>query len=293
MYHITTTGNQPALVYQTDTELTSVDIQIKHNNIWLTPRQIATLFRQPENDIRLHINYIYLEGEAEEAATSNGADNYTLDMAIAIAYRIKSRRCIQFRTWVNQTISKQLTQPTTTFPAAEDETAALQRVLTDYAYALDILDQYDHQRLQTIDTTADNRFHITYPAAMEAVQGLKDKFGGSSLFGNEKDDSFRSSLAVIYQTFDGKELYPGVEEKAAHLLYFVIKNHSFSDGNKRIAAFLFVWFMARNNLLYRKDGSKRIADNALVAMTLMIAESKADEMDMMIKVVVNLINTLN
>lgn len=166
-------------------------------------------------------------------------------------------------------------------------------MLTDYAYALDILDQYDHQRLQTTGTTADNRFHITYPAAMEAVHGLKDKFGGSSLFGNEKDDSFRSSLAVIYQTFDGKELYPGVEEKAAHLLYFVIKNHSFSDGNKRIAAFLFVWFMARNNLLYRGDGSKRIADNALVAMTLMIAESKADEMDMMIKVVVNLINTLN
>ncbi|WP_343743642.1 Fic family protein [Chitinophaga sp.] len=254
---------------------------------------MATLFREPEDEIRFYINDIYLEGEAEEDTTSNGADDYALDIAIAIAYRIKSRRSIQFRTWANQIISRQLAQPVTAFPAGEDETAALQRVLTDYAYALDILDQYDHQRLQTTGTTADNLFHITYPAAMEAVHGLKDKFGGSSLFGNEKDDSFRSSLAVIYQTFDGKELYPGVEEKAAHLLYFVIKNHSFSDGNKRIAAFLFVWFMARNNLLYRGDGSKRIADNALVAMTLMIAESKADEMDMMIKVVVNLINTLN
>lgn len=292
MFHINTTGNTPALVYQTDTELTSVEIQLKHNNIWLTPRQIAILFRQSEDDIRLQINDIYLEGEADESVTSNGADDYALDIATAIAYRIRSRRTIQFRTWVTKTISTQLTQ-TPHSPTGQDEAAALQQVLTDYAYALDILDQYDHQRLQTTGTTADNLFHITYPAAMEAIHGLKDKFGGSSLFGNEKDDSFRSSLAVIYQTFDGRELYPGVEEKAAHLLYFVVKNHSFSDGNKRIAAFLFVWFMGKNNLLYRKDGSKRIADNALVAMTLMIAESKADEMDMMIKVVVNLINTLN
>ncbi|MBC9912333.1 Fic family protein [Chitinophaga varians] len=293
MFHITTTGNNPALVYQTDTELTSVEIQLKHNNIWLTPRQIAILFRQSEDNIRLQINDIYLEGEADEALTNSGADDYALDIAIAVAYRIRSRRTIEFRTWVTKTIRTRLMQTAPSAPTGQDEAAALQQVLTDYAHALDILDQYDHQRLQTIGTTADNLFHITYPAAMEAIHGLKDKFGGSSLFGNEKDDSFRSSLAVIYQTFDGRELYPGVEEKAAHLLYFVVKNHSFSDGNKRIAAFLFVWFMGRNSLLYRRDGSKRIADNALVAMTLMIAESKADEMDMMIKVVVNLINTLN
>jgi prophage maintenance system killer protein len=128
---------------------------------------------------------------------------------------------------------------------------------------------------------------------MEAIKGLKDKFGGSTLFGNEKDDSFRGSLAAIYQTFGGSDLYPSAEEKAANLLYFVIKNHSFSDGNKRIAAFLFVWFLEKNGILYRPDGSKKIADNALVALTLMIAESKPEEKEMMTKVVVSLINTKN
>jgi prophage maintenance system killer protein len=128
---------------------------------------------------------------------------------------------------------------------------------------------------------------------MKVIKGLHDKFGGSSLFGNEKDESFQSSLAVIYQTFGGHDLYPSVEEKAAHLLYFVIKNHSFSDGNKRIGAFLFVWFLEKNRILYKADGTRRIANNALVALTLMIAESKPEEKDMMVKVVVNLINIKN
>ena len=122
---------------------------------------------------------------------------------------------------------------------------------------------------------------------------MRDKFGGSTLFGNEKDESFQGSLAAIYQTFGGVDLYQSVEEKAAHLLYFAIKNHSFSDGNKRIAAFLFVWFLEKNGLLYRSDGSRKVADNALVALTLMIAESKPAEKDIMTKVVVNLINLRN
>jgi prophage maintenance system killer protein len=174
-----------------------------------------------------------------------------------------------------------------------NETTALLRVITDYTYALDILDKYDHQLLEIASTTSENIFKITYPAAMEAIKGLHEKFGGSALFGNEKDESFQGSLAAIYQTFDGQYLYPSVEEKAANLLYFVIKNHSFSDGNKRIAAFLFVWFLERNGILYNEDGSKRIADNALVAFTLMIAASKPEEKDMMTKVVVNLINFRN
>lgn len=128
---------------------------------------------------------------------------------------------------------------------------------------------------------------------MNAIMGLRDKFGGSSLFGNEKDESFKGSLAAIYQTFGGQFVYPSVEEKAAHLLYFVTKNHSFSDGNKRIAAFLFVWFLDKNAILYREDGSKKIGNNALVAFTLMIAESKPEEKDMMIKVLVNLMNGNN
>ena len=163
----------------------------------------------------------------------------------------------------------------------------------DYTYALDTLDNYDYERLTIDQTTKVASFHATYENAMEQIQRLRDKFGASVLFGNEKDDSFKSSIGQIYQTFDGDELYPSVEEKAAMLLYLVTKNHSFSDGNKRIAATLFLWFLNNNKLLYNSDGSKRIADSTLVALTLMIAESKTEEKDIMVKVVVNLINQRN
>jgi len=179
------------------------------------------------------------------------------------------------------------------YESTSDDITNLQKVINDYTYALDVLDRYDHQVLEINDTTAEELYKITYEEASWAIKGLRDKFGGSSLFGNEKDESFHGSLAAVYQTFDGHYVYASVEEKAANLLYFVVKNHSFSDGNKRIAAFLFVWFMQKNNLLYRADGSKRIADNALVAITLMIAESKPEEKDMMTKVVVSLINKMN
>ena len=161
-------------------------------------------------------------------------------------------------------------------------------VVTDYAFALDTLDHYDHQRLTLRKSDAVEKFHATYENAMAAIQGLKEKFGGSELFGHEKDESFKSSIGQIYQTFDGVELYPSVEQKAAMLLYLVTKNHSFSDGNKRIAATLFLWFLLNNGILYKDDGSKRIADATLVTMTLMIAESRSEDMEMMVKVVVNL-----
>lgn len=174
-----------------------------------------------------------------------------------------------------------------------DETNALFEVVTDYTYALDTLDNYDYERLIIDKTTKQEHFHATYENAMEAIDGLRRKFGGSSLFGNEKDDSFKSSIGQIYQTFGGEELYPSVEEKAAMLLYLVTKTHSFSDGNKRIAATLFLWFLNNNGILYREDGTKRLADNTLVALTLMIAESRTEEKDVMVKVVVNLINQRN
>ena len=179
------------------------------------------------------------------------------------------------------------------FKATPADEAILLKLVTDYAYALDVLDQYDHQVLAISDTREEEFYKINYEEAMWAINGLREKFGGSSLFGNEKDDSFQGSLAAIYQTFDGQYVYPSIEEKAANLLYFVVKNHSFSDGNKRIAAFLFVWFMEKNQILYWPNGLKRIADNALVAITLMIAESKPVEKEMMIKVVVSLINGKN
>ena len=176
---------------------------------------------------------------------------------------------------------------------SNDETNALFAVVTDYTYALDTLDNYDYERLTIEKTTKEEPFHATYENAMEAINGLREKFGSSSLFGNEKDESFKSSIGQIYQTFGGEELYRSVEEKAAMLLYLVTKNHSFSDGNKRIAATLFLWFLNNNHILYRADGTKRIADNTLVALTLMIAESRTEEKDVMVKVVVNLINQRN
>jgi prophage maintenance system killer protein len=246
---------------------------------------------------------------------------YNLDVILSVGYRVSSKRGTAFRIWANQVLKDYLikgyslnekklqekseqydalkkavaliTNVTATQVVSGDEATGLLKVITDYTYALDVLDRYDHQVLEIEATSRKEFFQLTYLNAMAAIKELKDKFGGSTLFGNEKDDSFQGSLAAIYQTFSGTDLYPSVEEKAANLLYFVIKNHSFSDGNKRIAAFLFVWFLEKNALLYRNDGSKKIADNALVALTLMIAESKPDEKEMMTKVVVNLINTKN
>lgn len=166
-------------------------------------------------------------------------------------------------------------------------------VISDYSYALDTLDSYDHQSLKIANTTSPERFHATYKNAMEVIHSLKAKFSHSALFGLEKDASFHSSIGQIYQTWDGKELYPSIEEKAAMLLYLVVKNHSFVDGNKRIAATLFLWFLHNNVLLYRPDGTKRIADATLVALTLMLAVSPSDEISTMVKVVVNLIINMN
>lgn len=248
-------------------------------------------------------------------------DVYNLDMILSIGYRINSTRATQFRIWANKILKeylikgysineKRLKEQTEQLASLKhtvnllsnvleskeltsDEATGLLKVVTDYAYALDILDKYDHQQLAIDNITYVELFVIDYAEAIQAIHNLKDKFGGSWLFGKEKDESFKSSIATIYQTFEDIDLYPSVEEKAANLLYFVVKNHSFSDGNKRIAAYLFVWFLDKNKVLYRNDGSKRIADNALVALTLMIAESKSDEKEMMVKVIVNLINSNN
>ncbi len=240
-------------------------------------------------------------------------------MIISVGYRVNSIRGTQFRIWANRVLKDYIVKGyaindklklerydelknvvrllSSTVRAQEklssDESDGLFSVISDYVYALDTLDRYDFQQLSIDNTTKEGRFHATYENAMEAINRLKPKFGGSALFANEKDESFRSSMGQIYQTWDGVELYPSIEEKAAMLLYLVVKNHSFSDGNKRIAAMLFLWFMEKNGILYREDGEKRIADNTLVALTLMIAESRTEEKDIMVKVVVNLINQRN
>ena len=244
---------------------------------------------------------------------------YNLDMIISVGYRVNSKNATSFRRWatsvlkqylikgyaINQQIKLNRYNELKDVVRLMSRTVGLQEkvtseeydglfnVISDYVYALDTLDHYDYQSLSIQKTTKEEPFRATYENAMEAINALKEKFGGSQWFANEKDDSFKSSIGQIYQTFGGEDLYPSVEEKAAMLLYLVVKNHSFSDGNKRIAAMLFLWFLNNNHVLYAEDGHKRIADNTLVALTLMIAESRTEEKDVMVKVVVNLINKEN
>ena len=257
-------------------------------------------------------------GRKEGYNQMQNIDYYNLDMIISVGYRVKSRNGIVFRKWANNILKQYLIKGyaidqrrldhydelkdvvrlmsralTLQDKVSEGEYAGLFNVISDYVYALDTLDRYDYQTLGIEKTTKEEPFRATYENAMDAINALKVKFGGSQWFANEKDGSFKSSIGQIYQTFGGEDLYPSVEEKAAMLLYLVVKNHSFSDGNKRIAAMLFLWFMEKNGILYSADGRKRIADNTLVALTLMIAESRTEEKDVMVKVVVNLINKDN
>ena len=320
--------NDKIIIYQSEDGKTQLDVKLEGETVWLSTKQMAELFDKEESNIRRHVNNVFKEAELTRENNVhflhvNGIKKpvpyYTLDVIISVGYRVHSQRGVRFRQWANSVLKQYLVkgyainenirkhqiaelrqliqvlgraiqqQPTKT----TDESNALFDVVVDYTYALDTLDNYDYQRLHIAKTTKEEPFHATYENAMHEIDVLRQKFGGSVLFGNEKDDSFKSSIGQIYQTFDGMELYPSVEEKAAMLLYLVTKNHSFSDGNKRIAATLFLWFMNNNAILYRPDGTKRIADNTLVALTLMIAESKTEEKDIMIKVVVNLINQAN
>ena len=285
-------------------------------------RHISNVFKEGElvrEEVSAKIAHTTQHGAIKGKLQTQETTLYNLDVIISIGYRVHSKRGTAFRIWarkvikeylvkgyvVNERIRKeqlgelrQLVQVASRAISNQEvpqtvESQDLLNVVVDYTYALDTLDNYDYERLTIDKTTKQEKFHATYDNAMEEINRLRDKFGGSALFGNEKDDSFKSSIGQIYQTFGGNELYPSVEEKAAMLLYLVTKNHSFSDGNKRIAATLFLWFLNNNGILYREDGSKRLADNTLVALTLMIAESKTEEKDVMVKVVVNLINQKN
>ena len=324
--------NDKIIIYQSEDGKTQLDVKLEHETVWLTQKQIAELFGTKRPAITKHLKNIYASEELTEESTCSilehmGNDGrqsyntkyYNLDAILSVGYRVNSKNATRFRQWANSVLKQYLVkgyainenirkhqiaelrqliqvlgraiqqQPAKT----TDESNALFDVVVDYTYALDTLDNYDYQRLHIAKTTKEEPFHATYENAMHEIDMLRQKFGGSVLFGNEKDESFKSSIGQIYQTFDGTELYPSVEEKAAMLLYLITKNHSFSDGNKRIAATLFLWFMNNNAILYRPDGTKRIADNTLVALTLMIAESKTEEKDIMVKVVVNLINQAN
>ncbi len=319
------------VLYTTDDGNTRLEVKLEKDTVWLTQSQMAELFGRDRTVITRHIRNIFREGELDENITCAkfahmGVDKdqiyettyYNLDVIISVGYRVKSVNGTKFRIWATALIKQYLIKGyaidrrrldhynelkdvvrlmsralTLQDKVSEGEYSGLFCVIADYVYALDTLDRYDYQSLLIEKTTREEPFRATYDNAMRAINALKEKFGGSRWFANEKDDSFKSSIGQIYQTFGGEDLYPSVEEKAAMLLYLVVKNHSFSDGNKRIAAMLFLWFMEKNGILYSADGRKRIADNTLVALTLMIAESRTEEKDVMVKVVVNLINKDN
>lgn len=321
------------IIYQTSDGQTELDVRLEGDTVWLSQAQLAQLLQVRPQNITMHIRNVYKEGELERSATcknflqiqneggrliTRNIKFYNLDVIISVGYRVKSLRGTQFRIWANRVLKEylikgyainrnakqeQLDELKRTISVmsnvlaaksvTKDEAIGLLKVISDYAYGLDTLDRYDYQQLEIADTTPEEKFRATYDNAMQALQMLKEQFGASELFAREKDSSFRSTMGAIYQTFGGKDLYPSVEEKAANLLYLTVKNHSFSDGNKRIAAFLFLWFMEKNGILYREDGSRLIDNNTLVALTLMIAESRTEEKDVMTKVVVNLINKRN
>ena len=324
--------NNSIEIYRSQDGSVQLNVKLENETVWLTQSQMAELFGRDRTVITRHINNCYKEGELDKNITCAkfahmGKDQdqtyettmYNLDVIISVGYRVKSIQGTRFRQWANSVLKQYLIKGYVINQQLKldrynelkdvvrlmgraigmqekvttDEYSGLFNVISDYVYALDTLDHYDYQSLSIQQTTKNEPFCATYDNAMEAINALKDKFGGSQWFANEKDDSFKSSIGQIYQTFGGEELYPSVEEKAAMLLYLVVKNHSFSDGNKRIAAMLFLWFLNNNRVLYAEDGHKRIADNTLVALTLMIAESRTEEKDVMVKVVVNLINKEN
>ncbi len=315
------------VIYKAPDGSTSLDVRLENETVWLEQAQMAELFNRERSVISKHISNIFKEGELPKesnvqkmhiAHSDKPIMSYSLDVIISVGYRVKSLQGTQFRIWANKILKeyivkgyvvnekikiqqysdlkqtvKLLANVLQAKELSADEATGLLQVISDYTYALDTLDRYDYQELTVEKTTQGEGFRATYESAMEAINYLRDKFGGSELFGNEKDQSFKSSISTIYQTFDGQDLYPSIEEKGAMLLYLVTKNHSFSDGNKRIAAFLFLWFLEKNGILYKADGTKLIENNTLVALTLMIAESRTEEKDVMVKVVVNLINKNN
>ena len=308
-----------------------LDVHLKAETVWLTQKQMAELFDKNVRTINEHIRNIFKEGELDEpsvirnfritAADGKTYDtaHYNLDVIISVGYRVRSQQGTRFRQWATGVLRSHIVEGyTLNEQRLREETARLRemrqavdllartlsrqelvtdtgkdvlKVIDDYAYALVLLDRYDHGTLAIEATAGQSAPAFGYDEASAIVAAMKSGFNG--LFGIEKDQGFKSALGAIYQTGGGQELYPSAEEKAANLLYFIVKNHAFSDGNKRIAAAVFIAFLARAGILYRPDGGKRLADNALVALTLLIAESRPEEKDTLVKVTVNLINRSN
>lgn len=315
------------IIYKTVDEQTAIEVRFEGETVWLTQQQMAQLFNQTKQNISLHINNIFKDNELEEASvvkkslTTAGDGKkyntkfYNLDVIISVGYRVKSLRGVQFRQWATQRLKEYLVQGYAINQERLEELGkmvqlieqsgkienlqlkeakGLIEIIANYTKSFVLLNQFDSHTLRKEKLTKNITYEIYYEEARAAIDELKKqllaKKEASELFGNEKDNGFKSSLQSIVQTFDGQYVYPSIEEQAAHLLYFVIKNHSFTDGNKRIGAFLFIWFLEKNKHRFKPGGELKINDNALTAIALLVAQSKPEEKEIMIDLIINLIN---
>ena len=303
-------NNNEIVIFETEDKAVTLSVPVEQETVWLTQEQMSELFDTARSSIAYHIGNIFKEEELDRntsveifdrsANASRPPKYYNLDVIISVGYRVKSKRGVEFRKWANSVLKQyilqgyavnhnriaQLGEVIKIMKRTQNELDSQQvlNVIQKYSEALELLDSYDHQTMKRPKGNAAT-YELTYEECMDVISQMR--FGDESdLFGKEKDDSFRGSIGNIYQSFAGQELYPSLEEKAAHLLYFVTKNHSFLDGNKRIAATMFLYFLDKNGVLF-PNGEKLIDDHTLVALTIMIAESKPEEKDMMITVIMN------
>lgn len=297
------------VIFETEDKKIILPVAVENDTVWLNQNQMIELFGRDQSVISRHIRNVFKEQEVDEksnmhflhiANSDKPVAYYSLDVIISVGYRVKSRRGVEFRRWANSVLKqyilrgyavndnriKQLGEVIRIMKRTEDELDSKQvlSVIEKYSAALDLLDSYDHQNM-TRPKGNEATYVLKYEECMQVIQSMR--FGDESdLFGREKDDSFKGSIGNIYQSFGGVDVYESLEEKAANLLYFVTKNHSFFDGNKRIAATMFLYFLDKNQALFL-DGKKKIEDSTLVALTIMIAESRAEEKEMMISVIMN------
>ena len=301
--------NNEIVIFETEDKQVKLPVAVDNETVWLTQAQMVELFQRDVSVISRHIRNVFKEDEVEEKSNLHflqipNSDKpvafYSLDVIISVGYRVKSKRGVEFRRWANSVLKqyilkgyavndnriRQLGEVIRIMKRTENELDSKQvlSVIEKYNNALDLLDSYDHQNM-TRPKGNEATYVLKYEECMEVIQSMR--FGDESdLFGKEKDDSFKGSIGNIYQSFGGVDIYESLEEKAANLLYFVTKNHSFFDGNKRIAATMFLYFLDKNNALF-VDGKKKIEDSTLVALTIMIAESRPEEKEMMISVIMN------
>lgn len=300
------------VLFETKDKSVSLPVALEDEMVWLNRNQMAELFSRDVKTIGKHINHALQEELADDSSVvakfaTTAADGktynveyYSLDVIISVGYRVKSRRGVEFRQWANSVLKQyilkgyavnnnrisQLGEVIRIMKRTENELDGRQvlSVIEKYSTALELLDSYDHQNMKRPKGT-DTIHVLTYEECRDVIAQMR--FGDESeLFGKEKDNSFKGSIGNIYQSFGGRDIYDSLEEKAANLLYFVTKNHSFYDGNKRIAATMFLYFLDQNGVLFQ-DGRKLIEDYTLVALTIMIAESRPEEKEMMISVIMN------